>query len=519
MNSTDLPEWHALAQRRRALEPIRIADLFEDDPQRAARFSFEAASLTVDLSRHPIDTGTLSALVELARATGIERQRDDLLGGALVNTTEERPAWHTALRANPGDRFIDPACALRLSADRERFLGFAEELRGSTVTGTGGLPLDTVVCIGIGGSDLGPRLVTEALGPIRGPQVRFAANMDPVDLDAALAGANPQTTLLLAISKTFSTLETIENFRAALRWFKEHAPDLNPAPHLAAVTSQPERATALGIDPSRVFTFPDWVGGRYSLWSACGLGIAIAHGRHEFAELLSGAAALDAHFAQAPLESNLPVLLGMLGVWYVNFWGVKTRGVVPYAQRLARLPAYLQQLEMESLGKRVDRSGAPLSIDTAPVVWGEVGSNAQHSVFQFLHQGTAWAPLDIVLVADHDASQDPRLRLLNQFALAQADALAWGDAVLDDELRPSYRAAPGNRPSTVIRLAHLDARSIGALLALYEHRTFVQSVVWNINAFDQWGVEIGKQLLARRTQPSPPAPLPQAGEGRNPTTG
>jgi glucose-6-phosphate isomerase len=503
MTPTDLPEWHALAQRRRALEQIRIADLFDDDPQRAQRFSFEAASLAVDLSRNRVDSGTLQALVALARAVGLEQQRDDLLAGAVVNATEGRPAWHTALRWVPSearaDPFIDPAWAVRLSAERERFLDFAEQLRASTVTGTVGLPLDTVVCIGIGGSDLGPRLVTEALGPVGRPHVRFAANLDPADLDTALAGANPHTTLLVAISKSFATLETAENLQAALRWFRQRAPELDPAPHLAAVTSQPERAAALGIDPTRVFTFPDWVGGRYSLWSACGLGIAIAHGRQAFSELLAGANALDAHFAQAPLESNLPVLLGMLGVWYVNFWGVKTRAVVPYAQRLARLPAYLQQLEMESLGKRVDRAGAALSIHTAPVVWGEVGSNAQHSVFQFMHQGTSWVPLDIVMMADADASDERRLRLLNQFALVQADALAWGDLALGDEQQPPHRAAPGNRPSTLIRLARLDARSVGALLALYEHRAFVQSVVWNINAFDQWGVEIGKQLLERRT--------------------
>jgi glucose-6-phosphate isomerase len=496
MPSTNLPEWHALAQRRRALDQILIADLFDDDPQRSERFTFQAASLTVDLSRNRIDSGTLRALMALGRAAGLEKERDDLLAGAVVNATEARPAWHTALRSTPSDS----GWAARLQAERERFLDFAERLRASTVTGAVGLPLDTVVCIGIGGSDLGPRLVTEALGPVSRPQVRFVANLDPADLDAALAGANPHTTLLLAISKSFSTLETVENLQAGLRWFKQRAAELDPAPHLAAVTSQPDRATALGIDPTRVFTFPDWVGGRYSLWSACGLGIAIAHGRQAFDELLAGAAALDAHFAQAPLESNLPALLGMLGVWYVNFWGVRARAVVPYAQRLARLPAYLQQLEMESLGKRVDRAGAPLSIDTAPVVWGEVGSNAQHSVFQFLHQGTGWVPLDIVMIDGHESSDRRRLRLLNQFALAQADALAWGDRLLGDEPQPSYRATPGNRPSTLIRLARLDARSVGALLALYEHRTFVQSVVWNINAFDQWGVEIGKQLLARRMQ-------------------
>ncbi len=497
MTPTDLPEWHALAQRRLALDPIRIADLFEDDPRRAERFSFEGAGIDVDLSRNRIDSGTLRALVALAHAVQLEPQRDELMAGGVVNATERRPAWHTALRAAAGDPRVGPAWADRLRAERDRFLDFAEQVRAFKVIGAVGLPLDTVVCLGIGGSDLGPRLVTEALGPVGRPHVRFAANLDPADLDAALDGANPHTTLILAISKSFSTLETVENLQAALHWLRQRAPGLDPAPHLAAVTSQPERAAALGVDPARVFTFPEWVGGRYSLWSACGLGIAIAHGRRAFEELLAGAADMDAHFAQAPLESNLPTLLGMLGVWYVNFWGIGTRAVVPYAQPLARLPAYLQQLEMESLGKRVDRAGAPVPIGTAPVVWGEVGTNAQHSVFQFLHQGTGWVPLDIVTIAER-AGDARRVRLLNRFALAQADALAWGDSALGDEAVPPHRAAPGNRPSTLIRLARLDARSLGALLALYEHRTFVQSAVWNINAFDQWGVEIGKQLLAKR---------------------
>jgi len=498
MNPSDLPEWRVLAQRRRALEPIRIADLFDDDPQRAERFSFEAAAIHADLSRNRIDDGTLRALIDLARATHVEQQRDDLLAGAAVNTTEARPAWHTALRADPSDPSIDPLRFGGIFAERERFLRFAEQVRARSVTGAGGAPIDTVVCIGIGGSDLGPRLVTEALGPSAGPRVRFAANLDPAELDAALAGANPRTTLLLAVSKSFTTLETLENLRAALRWLQQRAPELEPTRHLAAVTSQPQKAVVEGIDPQRIFTFPEWVGGRFSLWSACGLPIAIAHGALAFRELLAGAAAMDAHFARAPLAENLPVLLAMLGVWYTNFWDTRSRAVVPYAQRLARLPAWLQQLEMESLGKQVDRDGTAVAIDTGPAVWGEVGSNAQHSVFQFLHQGTNWVPLDMVLVAENETSAEPRLQLLNRFALAQADALAWGDALLRDEQLPPHRAVPGNRPCTLIRIGRLDARSVGALLALYEHRTFVQAAVWRINAFDQWGVEIGKELLARR---------------------
>jgi len=496
MNVIELPEWKALALRRRALDEIRISALFDDDPQRTSRFTFEAASLVADLSRHRLDGGTLRALIALARAARLETRRDELLAGAIVNGTEGRPAWHTALRTAPSDT----AAALALATQRDRFLDFAEQLRSGQLTGSAGLPLDTVVCIGIGGSDLGPRLVTEALGPCSGPRVHFASNLDPADLDGALGHCDPRSTLLICISKSFSTLETLENLRAGRRWFEQRAPGLNLAPHLAAVTSQPERAAPFGFEPQRVFTFPEWVGGRYSLWSACGIGIATAHGRAAFLKLLDGAAQMDAHFAGAPLESNLPVLLGLLGVWYVNFWGAQSRAVVPYAQRLRHLPAYLQQLEMESLGKSVDRDGAPLAIDTAPAVWGEVGSNAQHSVFQWLHQGTLPIPLEILLIEASDRGGEPRLALLNQFARAQADALAWGDGVLGGPPRPAYAATPGNRPSTLLRLPQLDARSIGALLALYEHRTFVQSVIWNINAFDQWGVEIGKQLMARRTR-------------------
>jgi len=496
MTVTEMPEWQALAQRRRALDQIRIAALFDDDPQRSSRFAFEAGPLVADLSRNRIDAGTLGALVALARAAGLEARRGELLTGAVVNRSEGRPAWHTALRTAPHD----PATARALAGERDRFLQFAEQLRAGQVTGSGGTTLDTVVCIGIGGSDLGPRLVTEALGPSSGPRVRFASNLDRADLDDALRGCQPASTLLVCISKSFSTLETLENLRAALRWFKDQAADLDPAAHLAAVTCRPDLAAPFGVAPERVFTFPEWVGGRYSLWSACGIGIAVAHGRQAFIELLDGAAAIDAHFASAPLASNLPVLLGMLGIWYVNFWGAGSRAVIPYAHRLRHLPAYLQQLEMESLGKSVDQAGAPLAIDTAPVVWGEVGSNAQHSVFQLLHQGTGWVPLDILLVTSNESGGDSRLRLLNRFAVAQADALAYGSEVLGDAERPAHALAPGNRPSTLLWLPQLDAHSVGAVLALYEHRTFVQSVVWNINAFDQWGVQIGKELMARRSQ-------------------
>lgn len=495
MNPSQLTQWRDLQAHQRRLAAGTLAALFDADAQRAANWTFDAAGVRADLSRHLIDAAALDALLALGRAMQLEDWRARLLAGEPVNETEGRPAWHTALRTPPADA----AVAASLAAEREKFLALAERLRAGQVEGASGRPIDTVICFGIGGSDLGPRLVTEALGPQSGPKLHFVSNIDPVELDAALAAARPETTLLVAISKSFSTLETRENVGAAIEWMRQRAPALDPARQLMAITSQPQRAAEFGVRPDHVLTFPDWVGGRYSVWSACGFPVALAHGRAKFEELLAGAAALDAHFAAAPLERNLPVLLGLLGLWYVNFWGVRTRAVFPYAQRLRHLPGYLQQLEMESCGKGVDRDGAPLSYDTSPVVWGEVGTTAQHSVFQFLHQGTHFAPTDFVTSAGFADSASRRERLLYMNAQAQADALAFGDRVLGGaQSKPAYAATHGGRPSSFITVPELTARSLGALLALYEHRTFVQSVVWNINAFDQFGVEIGKQLLTQR---------------------
>jgi glucose-6-phosphate isomerase len=499
---TDLPEWLALEEARRSFAPRTLAGLFKVEPARRQRWTFTAAAISADVSRNWLDESTFAALLALARACDVEKMRDALLAGEAVNTTEHRPAWHTALRTRPDD----PSLTRTLDEEQLRFLGFAEALRAGRIEGSTGRAITTVVCIGIGGSDLGPRLVTEALGTPTGPvQVRFVSNIDPVELDAALVGAHPETTIIAAISKSFTTMETLENLRVARDWLAawtapESGPQqLDPAHHLVAVTAQPDRATAIGIHPKRIFSFHDWVGGRYSLWSSCGLPIAIAHGHQAFLDLLAGGAEMDHHFATTPLERNLPVILGLLGIWYVNFWNVRARAVFPYAQRLRNLPPYLQQLEMESLGKRVSRDGRPTDIDTSPVVWGEVGTTAQHSVFQFMHQGTHWSPADFLVVDQHATSDERRYRLLHGAALAQADALAWGDGILGPQRSSeNYAIAPGGRPSNVISLPQLDARSVGALLALYEHRTFVHSVIWNINAFDQWGVEVGKKLLQQR---------------------
>jgi glucose-6-phosphate isomerase len=493
---TKTAPWQALQRHREALSSFRLDAALRGDPARARSWRFEAAGIEADLSRNLATDETWGLLLALADAVELPRWRERLFAGEAINNTEGRPAWHTALRAAPADSGV----ARTVGEQRSRMLDFAERLRSRQVEGSTGKPIETVICIGIGGSDLGPRLVTTALGKASGPiRLHLVSNIDPVELDIALAEAAPESTLVVAISKSFTTLETLENAGAALAWL-QRAPGVDARRHLAAVTAQPERAQAFGVDASMVYTFAEWVGGRYSLWSACGLPIAVAHGAAAFDDLLRGAAALDRHFIEAPPAGNLPLLLGALGVWYVNFWGCRSRAVMPYAQRLRHLPAYLQQLEMESNGKRVDRDGRLLDHDTSPVVWGEAGTTAQHSVFQFLHQGTFFSPVDFVTAAGFESSAEPRERLLYANALAQADALALGEAALkpSGSAKPAYAVVPGNRPSTFITLPRIDAFSVGALLALYEHRTFVQGVLWQINSFDQWGVEIGKQLLKQR---------------------
>ena len=496
MSQENSPAWQMLLQRRAELGATTLSQLFSADPDRAARLTFKAPGLTADLSRQYVDESLLQAFAVWTDAAGLPAWRDRLFAGAAVNDSENRPAWHTALRSGSGDAKRDA----ELRAERERMLDFATALREGRLRGSTGLPIEDVISVGIGGSDLGPRLAVDALGlPSGRARLHFVTNIDPVELDAAIAHAQPETTLIVTISKSFSTLETRENTLAAQAWMRAKAPRLEIAKHQYAVTSQPSKAAEFGIAAANTLTFPDWVGGRYSIWSACGLPIAITHGREAFEQMLAGAAAMDRHFRETAPARNLPVLLGALGAWYGNAWDFRTRAVFAYAQRLRQLPAYLQQLEMESLGKRVDRQGRPIRYDSSPVVWGDAGTTAQHSVFQFLHQGTRPTPIDFVTSATFATSSERRERLLQMNAVAQADALAFGDRVLGDSgEKPPYAVAPGNRPSSLITLDRIDAASLGALIALYEHRVFVLGVLWNVNPFDQWGVEIGKKLLAKR---------------------
>ncbi len=458
----------------RAARPVRIAGLFDAEPHRLRRLTLEAAGLTLDLSKQSWTGQGVDAALALARECGVEAARDRLFAGEAVNTTEDRAVLHPALRAPDGADFRAKGEPVSRAVEdgRAKMRAFVEEVRASGVR--------TVLHIGIGGSDLGPRLVWEALKPLE-PKIdlRFAANVDGAEFAQATAGVDPATTLVIAVSKTFTTQETMANARAARHW-------LGGAGQFAAVSANVAEAVKFGVPEDRVFAFWDWVGGRYSVWSAVGLSCAIALGWEAFEGFLAGAAEMDAHFTAAPLERNAPVMLALAHVYNRNGLSRPIRAVVPYAQRLRLLPAFLQQLEMESNGK-------PAARPTAASVFGDAGTNGQHAFFQLLHQGTDIIPVDFIAVAKSDEGPPGMHEMLLANCLAQAEALMVGRR---DAPEP-WRVFEGDRPSSLILLDRLTPRAFGALLALYEHKTFVEGVLWGINSFDQWGVELGKTLATR----------------------
>ena len=492
--------WAALAGHFEAHgRGFDLREAFASDARRFESLSFEAPELFADLSKNLLDTATLDLLLDLARGCGLVARRDAMLAGAPVNATEGRAVLHTALRAPRGAGPFSAAVHGVLDA----MLDFAESVRAAADAGD----LSDVVNIGIGGSDLGPQMAVPALDAFahRGLRLHFVSNVDAHDITAVLRDLDPRRTLFIVASKTFTTQETMANALAARDWF-DAGGGTDRAAHFVGVTTNLEAAAAFGI--TRTFGFWDWVGGRYSLWSAIGLPIAIAIGSAHFREMLAGAHAMDVHFASAPLKRNVPVLLGLLDVWYRNFHRFTSRSVAPYHQGLKRLPAYLQQLEMESNGKGVDLDGEPLPYGTSPVVWGEPGTNGQHAYFQMLHQGTDVVPVEFILVrrpAHGHADMHAKL-LANGLAQAQAlmlgksadQALAervpTGSPTLAPAILARHRTFPGNRPSTMVLLDALTPRSLGALIALYEHRVFTSGALWGINSFDQWGVELGKAL-------------------------
>jgi glucose-6-phosphate isomerase len=505
MIQNSLPSWSSLQTHSEKIRDAHLRDWFapENDPAptRSERLTFAGGGLAADFSKHRITDETLKLLVQLAREAGVEKRRDAMFAGDVVNPTEGRAALHTALRASdPNAPFF-----AEVQAERAKMAAFAEQIRSGAWTGYTGKRIRYVVNIGIGGSDLGPKMVVHALHHLATPEIttHFVSNVDGADLYNVMQQIDPAETLAIIVSKTFTTLETMTNARSLRDWFiQKGCPESALAKHFVGVSANSAEVVKFGIAKENVFEMWDWVGGRYSLWSAVGLSIMIAVGPQQFDELLAGANGMDQHFRDAPLEKNLPVLLGMIGIWYRNFFGSQSYLVAPYSNALHFLPSYLQQLEMESNGKSARLDGAMVDYPTSAVTWGEPGTNGQHAFFQMLHQGPTIVPIDFiaVLTPEHPlASHHPKL-LANCFA--QSEALMLGRTLEEaqkvagpdkPELAP-HLVFPGNRPTATLLLDALTARSLGALIALYEHKVLVQASVWNINPFDQWGVELGKIL-------------------------
>ncbi len=499
----DLPErlLNDLNDAASSMGGIRIERLFTTEPDRLDQLTVEAAGIALDLSKNQISLKALNLLFELAEALDLKGAISDLLSGVEVNNTEQRPALHSSLRMAVAGLPDVPHCKEILEA-HALLSTFVGEVLSGTRRGFDGRAFTDVVNIGIGGSHLGPRLACDAMRYERqlGPNAHFLANVDGGEFDRILSQLNPATTLFIVASKSFSTVETTLNATSAREWLLEAADDASAvASHFIAVSANIGRAVDFGIEARNVYPMWDWVGGRYSMWSAISLPIALCYGMDAFDDLLAGAAEMDQHFASADATRNLPVLLALVSAWHSSFLGADSYAVVPYDDRLRYLPDYLQQLEMESNGKGVTMEGSAVNFDTAPVTWGGLGTNAQHAFFQLLHQGTRFIPVDFIVALTHPAGRGNHHDLLVANCLAQSEGLLRGRKVDGDDgqserdLGP-HRSTPGNRPSTTISVESLTPATLGSLIALYEHKTYVQSVLWQINAFDQWGVELGKQL-------------------------
>lgn len=501
------PAWERLLEHQQRLADTHLRDLFANDPQRSERLSAQAAGICLDFSKNRMTDETLTLLVELARSADLEAAIEGLFSGAIVNRSEHRPALHTALRNEAGQNAgVEAEVAAALAAMTD----FVDALRRGAERGSTGAAFTDVVNLGIGGSDLGPRLVVDAFPHLQTGRLRvhFVASIDSGALAQVLSQCRPHTTLFLISSKSFSTLETLANAAAAKNWLGLGGIEASSvASHFVAMTNNGAAARAWGIDAKRILPLGEWVGGRFSLWSTIGLPIAIAIGSDNFNRLRVGAKHMDSHFRNAPLATNLPVLLGLLNIWYINFWGSQMRAVLPYVHNLRLLPDYLQQLVMESLGKGVTQTGDPVAYATGPVIWGSEGTNGQHSFHQLLLQGSALIPVDFILTAKPHCdpiahghlvanclAQSRALMLGKTQAQARAEILATNANSTEADFLAAQKAIPGNRPSNTLVLDELTPESVGALLALYEHSVYTQSVIWGINAFDQWGVEIGKQL-------------------------
>ncbi|KAB7761409.1 glucose-6-phosphate isomerase [Mycolicibacterium mucogenicum] len=523
---TTTSAWKALSAHHAAVEATTLRELFADDPDRGRELTLTVGDLYIDYSKHRVTRETLALLLDLARAAGLEERRDAMFAGEHINTSEDRAVLHTALRLPRGASLV--VDGQDVVADVHSVLDamgtFTDKLRSGEWTGATGQRITTVVNIGIGGSDLGPVMVDQALRHYAdaGISARFVSNVDPADLVAKLDGLDPATTLFIVASKTFSTLETLTNATAARRWLVAALGDDAVAKHFVAVSTNAKLVSEFGIDTANMFGFWDWVGGRYSVDSAIGLSVMAVIGKERFGEFLAGFHLVDEHFRTAPLEANAPALLGLIGLWYSNFFGAQARAVLPYSNDMARFAAYLQQLTMESNGKSVRADGTPVTTDTGEIFWGEPGTNGQHAFYQLLHQGTRLVPADFIGFSEPtddlptaDGTGSMHDLLMSNF-FAQTQVLAFGKTAeeIAAEGTPAtvvpHKVMPGNRPTTSILATKLTPSVVGQLIALYEHQVFTEGVIWGIDSFDQWGVELGKTqakaLLPVITSDASPAP-------------
>ena len=515
-NLTHSPAWQALLTHQTALHKQTMREMFCIDPARFDKFSLQLDGLLLDYSKNLITEETFALLMKLAHQSKLDGWLTCMFNGQKINASEQRAVLHTALRAPRGTEvYVDDKDVMPdIHRVRDQMRRFSDAVRNGSLRGHTGKPFRDIVNIGIGGSALGPLMVCEALKPYGSAQLNahFVSNVDATDLAETLKRLDPETTLFIVSSKTFTTQETLTNASSARAWLvKQLGADEAVAKHFVAISTNLAATSKFGINPDNVFEFWDWVGGRYSLWSAIGLPIALYVGMDNFEQLLAGAHTMDTHFREEPLERNMPVIMGMLCVWYANFFDAASQAVLPYDQYLQHFPAYLQQLEMESNGKRIDRDGHEVDYATQVVVWGEPGTNGQHSFYQLLHQGTRMIPADFLApLASHNPMGEHHAMLLSN-CFAQTEALMLGktaaevrtelvaqglDGAALESLLP-YKVFPGNRPSNTLLFDKLDPHTLGMLIALYEHKTFVQGIVWNINSFDQWGVEFGKQLAGK----------------------
>jgi glucose-6-phosphate isomerase len=505
---TELPEWQSLARHATRLQGISLRQLFADDPQRGERLSLDAAGIHLDYSKHRVDAAALAELFALARARGLAERIKALFSGEKLNVTENRAVLHVALRAAAGtDIRVDGKNVVpEVHGVLERMAAFADRVRSGAWTGHTGKRIRRIVNIGIGGSDLGPAMAYLALRSVsdRALELRFVSNIDATDFAEAVRDADPAETLFVVCSKTFTTLETLENAQTARAWCLAALGDPSAvAKHFVAVSTNATEVAKFGIDTANMFGFWDWVGGRYSVDSAIGLSLMLAIGGAGFQDFLAGFRAIDEHFKTTPFEQNLPVIMGVLGVFYNNFFGAESHAVLPYDQYLARFPAYLQQLDMESNGKRVDLAGRVVNYQTGPIIWGEPGTNGQHAFYQLIHQGTKLIPCDFIgfLKSENPLGKHHDLLMANLFA--QSEALAFGKTPAEvraegvPEALVTHKTFPGDRPSSTLLLERMSPAALGKLIALYEHKVFVQGTIWGVNSFDQWGVELGKVLAKR----------------------